>query len=291
MSSSAVAGDYGAWRFSRLQELVDELLADPKGLDDVAELEHAALALRAPFDVLDAPPAVAADLSLALERRDDELAAGLLAALAAFSYQPLAREAANALARLSGRGRVSPLARRIATLEVIDASCHRLPGIDLVLAQLQRPSESRAQVAMLAFDSYPCGTVISHLEVTPPQPIEAARAGLRARVRGSTPRPLEIAELLDQLRAAVDHMHAHAVPLDGEAAVWLPALERALTGCPTALPRLAVEEPEPAIGTAPKRGPLDSTPEVIGDQSHRIDNDRRQAKRRASRAARRRNRR
>jgi hypothetical protein len=127
MSSSAAIGDYGAWRFTRLQELVDELLADPEGLDDVAELEYVALALRAPFDVLDAPPAVAADLAFALERRGDELAAGLLAALAVFSYQPLAHEAANALARLSGRGTVSPLAGRIATLEVIGPAATDCP--------------------------------------------------------------------------------------------------------------------------------------------------------------------
>jgi hypothetical protein len=162
MSSPAATRHRGPWRFTELEDLVDEFLADPDALEDVAELEHAALVLRAPFDALGAPAAVSADLALALERRDDELAAGMLTALATFSHQPLASEAANALARLSARGRTSALAGQIGKLEVIDASCHRVPGIDLVLAQLQRPSESRAQVAMVAFDAYPCGTVISH---------------------------------------------------------------------------------------------------------------------------------
>jgi hypothetical protein len=109
------------------------VLADPDGLEDVAELEHAALALRAPFDARGAPSAVAADLALALERRDDEFAAGMLAALATFSHQPLASEAANALAHLSARGTISALAGRIGKLEVIDASLPSGAGIDLVL--------------------------------------------------------------------------------------------------------------------------------------------------------------
>jgi len=289
MSSSAAARDRVAWPFTALQDLVDEFLADPSGLEDVAELEHAALVLRAPFDAVGAPSAVAADLALALERRDDELAAGMLTALVTFSHQPLPSEAASALARLSARGTISPLAGQIGTLAVIDASCHRVPGIDLVLAQLQRPSESRAQVAMVAFDAYPCGTVISHLEVTPPRPIEAARASLQAQVRGSAPRRVQAAELLDRLHAAADHMDAHAVELDGEAAVWLPALARALTGTASALPRLAVAQPGPGDGAA-KREPLGRDREPDSDRTRRGTDDRKQAKRRAARASRRRNR-
>ncbi|MCA1697493.1 MAG: hypothetical protein LC790_00725 [Actinobacteria bacterium] len=290
MSSPAAARDHGAWPFIELQDLVDEFLADPEGLEDVAELEHAALVLRAPFDALGAPSAVAADLALALERRDDDLAAGILAALATFSHQPLASEAANALARLSARGRISPLAGRVGKLEVIDASCHRLPGVHLALAQLQRPSESRAQVAMVALDAYPCGTVISRLEVTPPRHIETARASLRAPVRGSAPRRVEPSELLDRLHAAADHMHAHDVALDGEAAVWLPVLARALTGSASALPRLAVERSGPADGSAARREALDGDRGAGRDGTRREGGDRRRAKRRAARAARRRNR-
>jgi hypothetical protein len=291
MSSRAATRDYGAWRFTQLQAVVDEFFADSEALDDVAELEHAALVLRAPFDELGTPSAVAGDLALALERRDDELAAGMLAALAAFSYQPLAREAANALARLSARGRISPLAGRIGTLQVIEACCHRVPGVDLVLAQLQRPSEPRAQVTMLTFDSYPCGSVISHLEVTPPRSVAAARANLGAQVRGLTPRRLDPSELLDRLREAAEHMDAHAVPLDGEAAVWLPALVRALTGTVSALPRLAVQKPEPTGGSAANRSPLDGGPGAAGEGTRRRVSGSGQTKRRAARAARRRNRR
>ncbi len=85
MSSAAATRDHGPWPFIELQDLVDEFLADPEGLEDVAELEHAALVLRAPFDALGAPSAAAADLALALARRDDEIAAGMLTALVAFS--------------------------------------------------------------------------------------------------------------------------------------------------------------------------------------------------------------
>ena len=41
-----------------LQDLVDEFLVDAEGLDDVAEFEHVALVLRAPFDLPDTPPEV-----------------------------------------------------------------------------------------------------------------------------------------------------------------------------------------------------------------------------------------
>lgn len=290
MSSAAAARDHGPWPFIELRDLVDEFLADPDGLVDVAELEHAALVLRAPFDARGARFEAAADLALALERRDDELAAGMLAALATFSHQPLASDAANAFARLGARGTISALAGRIGKLEVIDASCHRVPGIDLVLAQLQRPSESRAQVAMVALDAYPCGTVISHLEVTPPRQIETARTSLRAAVRGSAPHRMEPSELLDRLHAAADHMDAHDVALDGEAAVWLPALAHALTGTASALPRLAVEQPGPADGAGAMREPLGGDRAAGGDATRRAGGDGRQAKRRATRAARRRNR-
>ncbi|HLM86660.1 MAG TPA: hypothetical protein VK272_10785, partial [Solirubrobacteraceae bacterium] len=291
MSSRATSWDYGAWRFAQLQAVVDEFLTDPDGLEDVAELEHAALVLRAPFDALGAPAAVASELALVLERHGDELAAGLLAALATFSHQPLAREAANALARLSARGRISALAGQIGTLQVTDASCHRMPGFDVVLAQLQRPSESRAQVAMLVLEPYPCGSVISHLQVTPPRSVASARESLRAQLRGSTPSRLDSSELLDRLGAAAEHMDAHAVPLDGEATVWLPLLARALAGSASALPRLAVEQIEPADDSAASRDPFDHGPAAAGNETRSRTSDRGQAKRRATRAARRRNRR
>ncbi len=291
MSSPATVWDYGGWRFAQLQAVVDEFFADPDGLEDVAELEHAALVLRAPFDGLGAPAAVASDLALVLERHDDELAAGMLATLATFSHQPLAREAANALARLSARGRISPLAGQIGTLQVTDASCHSLPEIDVVLSRLQRPSESRAQVAMLVLERYPCGPVISHLEVTPPRSVASAGASLRAQFGGSMPTRLDPPQLLERLGAAAEHMDAHAIPLDSEAAVWLPVLARALTGSASALPRLAVAQPESADDRAAGREPLDRNPAVAGNVTRRSAGDRAQAKRRAARAARRRNRR
>jgi len=85
-------------------------------------------------------------------------------------------------------------------------------------------------------------------------------------------------------------MDAHDVALDGEAAVWLPALARALTGNASALPRLAVEQPGPGNGSAAKREAIDGDRGTGGGGARRGGADRRQAKRRATRAARRRNR-
>ena len=132
--------------------------------------------------------------------------------------------------------------------------------------------------------------MITRLEVTPPRQIEAARASLQAPLRGSAPRRLEASELLDRLHTAADHMDAHDVALDSEAAVWLPALARALTGTASALPRLAVEQPGPAGGSPEQREPLDGDRGAGGDRISRRGGDRRQAKRCAARAARRRNR-
>jgi hypothetical protein len=72
---------------------------------------------------------------------------------------------------------------------------------------------------------------------------------------------------------------------DSEAAVWLPALARALTGSASALPRLVVEEPEPAEDSAARQS-LDGGPSAAGEGSRRRAGDRGQAKRRAARAAR-----
>lgn len=68
--------------------------------------------------------------------------------------------------------------------------------------------------------------------------------------------------------------------------MWLPALAQALTGTASALPRLAVEQPGPADGSAAKREPFDGKRGAGGDRTSRGGGDRRQAKRRASRAAR-----
>jgi len=83
-------------------------------------------------------------------------------------------------------------------------------------------------------------------------------------------------------------MDAHDVALDGEAAVWLPALAHALTATASALPRLAVEQPTDGDGA--KREPLDGDRGAGGDATRRAGGNRRQAKRRGARAARRRNR-
>ncbi len=142
---------------------------------------------------------------------------------------------------------------------------------------------------MAAIDSHPCGTVISHLEVTPPRRLKQARAALRQPVQGSIPHSLEPSELLDLLAGAADHMDAHAIPLEREAAVWLPALTRALTGEAGALPQLMVEPPQPG-GREDRRASLDTDSEASGGPGSRGRGER-QAKRRAARAARRRNRR
>ena len=223
--------------------------------------------------------------------------AGLLAAAFLSAGALKLSQPRQALAT-SGQGWVEDFSagqvKVIGTLEVLEASRHEVPGTELVLALLKRPGESRAQVGMAAIDSYPCGTVISHLEVTPPRRLKHARAALREPVHGSVPHSLKPSELLELLAGAADHMNAHAIPLDHEAAAWLPALTRALTGKADALPHLLVEPPEPPEPedrAEAGRAPPHLDPEAASDRPHRKGNARKLAKRRAARAARRRNRR
>ncbi len=293
MALHAAGDDYDRWRSTQMQDLVDEFLADLAAVSDleesdaVAELEHAALVLRVPFDALGAPPSAATDLVMAIENRGDDLAAGVLAALAAFSHEPLAGDSANALARLSGHGTIHSLAKRIGTLEVVQATRREVPRVELALVLLQRPDEPRAQLAMVSVDSYPCGKVISHLEVKPLDSAATVRECLSVRMNGTAPRPLASAELLEGLRGAADHMDRHAVPLESGTAVWLPVLTRALTGSPSGLPRLAVEPLD-------REDREDATREhsvMARDGDDRDDKRRRRAKRRAARAARSRNKR
>jgi hypothetical protein len=263
------------------QELVDSVLGDVDRIDDVAELEHLALCLRWPFDLPGVDAEWTAALIEPLERRGDELAAGLLVALAAFSHQPLGRQAANAVARLSGRGVVSPLADRVGMQRVVAASRHEIPDGEVVLVMMRRPRERAAQVGIVVIQSLPCGDVIEQVSVKPPVRRSRARKTLRARFRGSAPRRLAPRALLERLDAAAEHMIDHVIDLDELSATWLPAVSRALTGRADALPQLWVERPahddsrrsSPAGARAARRA------------------ERTRAKNRQARAARKRNRR
>jgi hypothetical protein len=263
------------------QDLLDTALGDVERIDDVAELERLALCLRWPFDL----PGVGAQWTAALieplERRGDELAAGLLLALAAFSHQPLGPQAANALARLSGRGVISPLANRIGTLRVVAASAHQIPDGEIIVVMLRRLRERSAQLALVVIQSVPCGDVIEKVEVMPPTRRSRVRRVLRKRFRDSAPRPLAAQALLQRLEMAAEHMTEHAIGLDEQGATWLPALTRALTGRPDALPALWVQRP------------LSADRERSSDASTRASSrpKRSRAKKRQARAARKRNRR
>jgi hypothetical protein len=219
-------------------ELVDSALGDVERIDDVAELEHLALCLHWPFDLPGADADLAAGLVESIERRSDELGAGLLTALAMFSHQPLAQHASNAVARLSGRGVVSPLANRIGTLRVVNASCHQVPDGEVILFTLRRPRERCAQLGIVALASLECGDVIEKVDVLPPVRPSRVRKVLRAHYLGIEPQRLAPGAVLERLRLAAQHMTDHAIDLDETSATWLPAIARALTGRADSLPQL-----------------------------------------------------
>lgn len=222
------------------EELVDSALGGVDRIDDVAELERLALCLRWPFDLPGADAYLAAALVEPLERRGDELGAGLLTALAVFSHQPLAQHASNALARLSGRGVVSPLADRVGKLRVVAASCHEVPDGEVIVVAMRRPRERRPQLGIVVLESLASGDVIEKVDVLPPARRSRVRKVLRARFRGTAPCRLAAGALLERLRPAAQHMVDHEIPLDETGVTWLPAIARALTGRADALPQLWV---------------------------------------------------
>jgi len=262
--------DSAAWV---AQELVDSALGGVDAVDDVAELEHLALCLRWPFDLPGADAELAAALVEPLERRGDELGAGLLAALAVFSHQPLGQHAANAVARLSGGGVISPFADRVGGLRVVAASCHEVPDGEVIVVSMRRARERRAQLGIVVLESLECGDVIEKIDVLPPARRSRVRRVLRARFRGVAPRRLAPGLLLERLRLAGQHMVDHEISLDETGVMWLPAVARGLAGRADALPRLWVARSADA-GRSRARG---------GGPAR--------AKRRRARAARKRNRR
>ncbi|MDQ6779361.1 MAG: hypothetical protein M3071_24745 [Actinomycetota bacterium] len=280
MSSRATRREQPASAVLLAREFVDAAVDDIESINDVADLEHLALCLRWPFDLPGVDANWTAPLVEPIEERGDELAAGLLAALVAFSHQPLGHQAAEALARLSGRGIVSPLARRIGTLRVVAACRHEIPGGEAILAMMRRPRQRDAQVALMVVQSIPGGEAIEELKVMTPVRRSRARKALRARFRDSVPHRLTAAALLERLDAAAEHMKDHAIDLNERSIIWLPLVVRALTGRPDALPHLWVERPAPA-GRA-------EAPGASAEKARRAAG---RAKSRRARAARKRNRR
>src|SRR5579872_5485699 len=103
MGQEAPDDEYAGLR-ERLRELVGAGLDRLDSVAGAADLELIALDLARPFTDPEVPREAAALLPQVLGERGDELAAGLLSALALLTPEPLAGLAATATARLTRAG-------------------------------------------------------------------------------------------------------------------------------------------------------------------------------------------
>lgn len=147
-------------------ENLADVLDHPDGGADVAWLERAALTLLPAFDDPEMPDEARCALPEALERRGDPPAAGMLAALEAYGGGALAGMAGLALGRLAGRGIEQP--GGAGQLLLRDAHGTRMGKGELIVATLSRPGEDSVQAALVELEHWDCGPVVLGGMLTPP---------------------------------------------------------------------------------------------------------------------------
>src|SRR5262249_60299619 len=127
-----------------------------------AERELLALDGIGPFGHPYIPDEALALFPEALAARGDELAAGILAALAELAPPRLAPVAAEKRRRLARDGIVSPLAEAVGTLQARE--CYRLTlgsgPAEILGVLLQRPGERKMQAAGVILEHEVCGAVV-----------------------------------------------------------------------------------------------------------------------------------
>jgi hypothetical protein len=199
---------------------------------DAAELELLALDAIGPFAHPDLPASIVELFPQALAERNDELAAGILVALAELAPAQLAAPATEARDRLARAGVVSPLAARVGTLEARE--CYRLElgdgDAEMLGALLQRPGDAKAQAVVLFVEHEECGGVIVHGLLGGPEKPAAVRRLLRTPHPGDVAEPIAGDELSETLRSALEHMVDHDLELSVDLLPPLLVLERALGG-------------------------------------------------------------
>ncbi len=215
-----------------------EMLEMGARTDDPAELERLAATLLIPLELPGMPPAVAEAFVGEIERRADEDAAGVLAALAVLASGENARAARASLERLARAGVTSALTPRLGTATVREAT--RIVGDDaeLLVLILGRPRTRRLQVAMLGIELEETGGALVDCVLTPPLPAAEARSILAEALAGDgAPEPIGIEGLAARAASAAQRAQDLGIALGPEAALALPILARALTGDPGGLPR------------------------------------------------------
>jgi hypothetical protein len=237
---------------------------DGRAPRSAAELELLALDGIGPFGHPELPDEALALLPEALASRRDELAAGLLAALAELAPPRLATFAAEERDRLARDGIGSALAEAVGTLQLRE--CYRLTlgggEAEILGALLERPGDRKVQAAGVIMEHEACGGVVVDGILGKPDTPASARRLLAEPDPGTVANPIDADELADTLGGALEHMVEHNLELPVDVLPPLLALRRAV-GRDWAQPRLCADEdlqgelPDP-LATTQGGGPADA---------------------------------
>jgi hypothetical protein len=219
---------------------------DARAPRDAAELELLALDGIGPFGNPELPDEVLALFPAALASRRDELAAGLLAALAELAPSRLATFAAEERDRLARDGIGSALAEGVGRLQVRE--CYRLTlgggEAEILGVLLDRPGDRKVQPAGVILEHEACGGVVVDGILGEPDTPASARRLLAEPDPGAVANPIDADEFADALGAALEHMVEHNLELPVDVLPPLLALRRAL-GRNWPMPRLCADEDLP----------------------------------------------
>jgi hypothetical protein len=208
-----------------------------------AQLELLALDGIGPFGHPDIPDEALALFPEALAARGDEVAAGILAALAKLAPPRLAALAAAERDRLARDGIASQLADGVGTLQARE--CYRFVLGDgdaqILGALLQRPGERKAQAAGVILEHERCGDVVVDGVLGEPDKPASVRRLLGEPDSHAVAEPIDAGELADALGRALRHMVEHDLELPSDVLPPLLMLRRAL-GRDWPLPRLGIGE-------------------------------------------------
>ena len=268
-------------------------LLDDFSLDDAAGLELLAGTLLVPISMPEVPDAARRVVVDAIEARADPIAAGVLAALAVLAPSRVAAHAHEAATRLREQGLLPPFADDVGTLAVDVAAVGFDGDAEILVATLARPNHSARQVLVLAIHA---GTeALTECILTPPLARSKAEGMLRDPTGDnsvSSMLPFAAPHVRLRLSQAAECARRLDVALDSHIAPILPIVSRALTGDPNGIDWPETLDPwdEDDDASSDRVGVEDSPPNHGPNRPRGESADRRRAKRKQQRSARKRSR-
>jgi hypothetical protein len=214
---------------------LDALLWDAGELEDAEDVERMTCELLLPFQGPEMPPQLASELVGAIERSDAPAATDLLTGLAALGAGEVARCAADACGRRSGRSRFEG---RIGRMELRAAACLRDGAAEVLQLRFERPGTGESQLAAFFIEREETGGAALGGTLTAPvadaQPFIASSGGAK-------PRSIGLDKARSRAQAALARTSELDLAVERELGVCLPMIALGLTGSADGLPQVDVE--------------------------------------------------